>query len=75
MLSDISALHPEPSPESLQQGVLTLKIDKTQLICNYSYFNLGGLEHCFGGLDHHLPHGDWIGFNTSYSSWIEFVCC
>jgi len=31
-------------------GLNIQKIDKTQLIYSVSYFNLGGLKLCFGGL-------------------------
>jgi len=31
-------------------GLDILKIDKTPLIYTVSYFSLGGLEHCLGGM-------------------------
>jgi len=69
MLSGISALNPEPSPESLQHGGLYIfargvdsaKIDKTQLICSPSYLRLGAWSIVLGGLDHQtLWRLDWV---------------
>ena len=47
------------------QVTLIVKIDETLMIYSVSYFNLGGLEHCFGGVAHqHLPRGDRTGWSS-----------
>jgi len=58
----MAALYPEPSPESLQQGLYvcaggfdTVKIEKSQMICSVSYFNLGAWSIVLWGLDHQKP--------------------
>ena len=72
-------IHSEPSPESRQQGtftfvrggglhVLTLNLTKIPLVYSASYFNLGVLELCLGGLSPPKPPGgDGTASATSLS--------
>ena len=62
----------------------TVKFDKTLLIYSVSYFSLGGLEHCLGGLAHQVPpwlrdcmrsckqrNKRWGWFFTMRYSWVS----
>jgi len=47
------------------RGIDILKLTKTLLICSVSYFNVGGLEYCLGGLS---PLSRQTGWQSSAST-------